>query len=180
MTVPSSWVGLPRPQAGTDGRRVASQFEIFRCTGNDSPILINRNLNICIGDSGVKIDKGHRDYPMRFSSNPETRVHNDGQLSIHQTGAGCTLFRHPSHRYAVPLGSVMPSPSTALFRHRARVVKLSSAPKACSGTNAGFLSFSKPRITCSALQPGGRYSATPAPICAQSIRSVPPSLNTSP
>jgi len=46
-----------------------------------------------------------------------------------------------------PLCSVMPSPSTALFRHRARVVKLSSAPKACSGTNAGFLSFSKHRIS---------------------------------
>jgi len=39
---------------------------------------------------------------MRFSSNPETRVHNDGQLSIHQTGAGCTLFRHPFRRYAAP------------------------------------------------------------------------------
>jgi hypothetical protein len=43
---------------------------------------INRDQNLGIGESGVKIDKAHRDYSMWLPANPKTRVHDYGQLPI--------------------------------------------------------------------------------------------------
>ena len=74
-------------------------------------------------------------------------VHWDTKLPISsKPRAGCTQFRHPFHCYAVTLCKVMPSPGTTLCRHY-WPSKYHPGRKACSGTNAGFLSFSKPRIS---------------------------------
>jgi hypothetical protein len=43
---------------------------------------VNSNPNFGIRESGVKIDKAHRDCTMRLSANPKARVYDNGQFPV--------------------------------------------------------------------------------------------------